>query len=93
MNVAKLYNIPWDEHSKYEFDHLIPRCLGGADDEKNLFPEILSGPWNAHIKDKVEVRACSMVCNGKLDLKETQNAFQADWVSLYKQLFPDLGDK
>ena len=88
--VAKQYNIPWELRAEYEFDHLIPRCLGGADSRKNLFPQYRKGNEGALIKDKTERRACVMVCKGQLDLKETQLAFANDWVSLYKEIYSPL---
>lgn len=87
MNVAEWYNVPWDSRLAYEFDHLIPRCMGGADSEKNLFPQPRSGKWNAYVKDRLEMQACIMVCKGELELKETQSLFAKDWVKLYKRVF------
>lgn len=53
-----------------EFDHLIPRELGGADDVRNLWPQ----PWfDAHIKDKTENDLHVMVCNGIISLKFAQD--------------------
>ena len=88
MNVSKYYNIPWENRADYEYDHLIPKCIGGADSEKNLFPQRRTGPWNAYMKDRLEIKTCKMICKGELDLKKTQNAFASNWVSLYRQLFP-----
>ena len=45
----------YDAHHKdYEFDHLIPNCLGGASVKENIWPQPLTGPWNAHDKDRLE---------------------------------------
>jgi hypothetical protein len=33
------YGLPTGPHNDYEVDHLIPLCLGGADDDKNLWAE------------------------------------------------------
>jgi len=88
--VSEQYNVPWELRAEYEFDHLIPRCLGGADSVKNLFPQYRKGYMSALIKDKAERRACVMVCKGELDLKETQQRFASDWVSLYKEIYPVL---
>jgi hypothetical protein len=52
-----------------EFDHLIPRELGGADDIKNLWPQ----PWtDAQKKDKLENQLHKSVCSGRMTLKEAR---------------------
>src|SRR5271168_3872578 len=33
------YGLPPGPHPDYEIDHLIPLGIGGADDDKNLWPE------------------------------------------------------
>ena len=85
--VAKTYNLDWNDRSLVEFDHLIPRCLGGADTDANLWPQKLEGPWGAYVKDKLERKVCKMVCNGDLDLKETQQLMATNWVSLYRRVY------
>lgn len=74
--VAEAYGVPWSKHGDYEFDHLIPRSLGGADDVKNLWPQ----PWaSAYKKDALEVRLGKLVCAGQLDLATAQAAIANDW--------------
>lgn len=52
-----------------EFDHLIPRSLGGADDVRNLWIQ----NWaEARRKDRVEVALHRAVCRGDLPLAEAQ---------------------
>lgn len=64
------YSIPWKDHNLYEVDHLISRELGGADDVKNLWPQI----WpEARMKDKEENQLHNEVCAGKLTLSEAQD--------------------
>lgn len=59
--VFTLYGIPWENRKLYEVDHLIPRELGGADDVRNLWPQL----WlDAHLKDKEENRLYRVVCMG-----------------------------
>jgi hypothetical protein len=61
---------------------LIPPCLGGADDDKNLWPEprrSIEKEWPADVKDDREHRRCEMVCDGELDLREAQREISADW--------------
>jgi hypothetical protein len=86
--VSNHYGIDFDtEKSLYEYDHLIPRCLGGADTVKNLFPLPRTGAWNAYDKNRLERQACIMVCKGKLELERTQNLFAKNWIRLYREIF------
>lgn len=53
-----------------EFDHLIPRELGGADDVRNLWPQ----RWTeAHVKDQEENRLHRAVCAGTLTLQQARD--------------------
>jgi hypothetical protein len=36
------YGLPDGRHPDYEIDHLIPLGIGGADDDRNLWPEPLA---------------------------------------------------
>jgi hypothetical protein len=68
-DVFARYRIPYEKHALYELDHLIPRELGGADDEANLWPE----PWaDAHQKDKQENALHVAVCRGTVSLEAAQ---------------------
>jgi hypothetical protein len=58
--VFRLYGVPYKEHPNYELDHLIPRCLGGADEVRNLWPQPLA---EAKVKDAIEAAVCRRVCN------------------------------
>lgn len=70
QHVAAAYGVKWADRANYEFDHLIPRSLGGADDILNLWPQ----PWpEAKIKDKEEARLHRAVCAGTVSLSEAQN--------------------
>jgi hypothetical protein len=72
--VLRLYGLPLDAAKLVEFDHLIPRELGGADDVRNLWPQ----PWpEAHKKDREENRLHRAVCSGEISLREAQNAMRA----------------
>lgn len=79
--VAKAYNIQWEDRSRYEFDHLIPRSLGGADSVRNLWPQLWS---SARRKDVLEVRLGKLVCSGKLSLRTARSAIRSDWVKAYR---------
>jgi hypothetical protein len=69
--VARRYGVPWAKHRLYEFDHLIPRELGGADDVRNLWPQILDP--DARLKDREENRLHRAVCAGQLALSSAQD--------------------
>lgn len=63
-----------------EFDHLISRELGGADDVKNLWPQ----PWaSAKMKDQLENKLHALVCKGTITLATAQRAIADDWVAAY----------
>ncbi len=57
--IAASYGVPWSQYARYEFDHLIPRELGGADDIRNLWPQVWA---DAHRKDVEENRLHRAVC-------------------------------
>ena len=64
-------------HPAYEVDHLIPLELGGApSDIRNLWPESIAG---AKEKDKVENKLHTLVCSGRLSLRQAQNAIAQNW--------------
>ena len=83
-HVALAYGIPWSQHSRYEFDHLIPRELGGADLESNLWPQPYEGTFNAHQKDKLENFLHKSVCEGKMTLEFAQESIRTDWIASFR---------
>jgi len=84
-NVAKAYHVPWAQRARFEFDHLISRELGGADDERNLWPQPKFGARTAGQKDVLENKLHRMVCSGELTLGAAQEAIRADWWSAYQR--------
>lgn len=68
--VFAAYGIPYSHHAQYELDHLIPRELGGADDVRNLWPELWA---DAHRKDHEENRLHQAVCAGTVTLADAQD--------------------
>jgi hypothetical protein len=78
---------PFCKPSGCEIDHLISRELGGADDVKNLWPQSYSGPWNAHLKDRVENRLHKEVCTGTITLDEARAGIVKDWTAEYRKYF------
>jgi hypothetical protein len=78
---------PYEDHaSEYEIDHRCPVCLGGASVVENLWPQPYDGPFNAHMKDKLEVHVRAEVIVGTLTLKQGQDIFFGDWIDAYRKL-------
>jgi hypothetical protein len=82
--VAAAYGVPWADRHQYEFDHFIPRELGGADDVRNLWPEPLTGAHNAHMKDRLENALHRRVCAGEMSLADAQESIRTDWVASFR---------
>jgi hypothetical protein len=68
-----------------EIDHLVPLLLGGANDPQNLFPQAYQGLWNAHHKDRLEVRMKRLVCADQVGLVDAQAIFMENWIDGYKK--------
>lgn len=78
------YGIPWADAGKYEDDHDVPLCLGGADTLENRWPQPRYGTWTAGMKDHLETLACSRVCHDMMPLAEAQAWFTGpDWREAY----------
>lgn len=70
----------------YEEDHLIPLGLGGSPTSpQNLWPEPLAGPWNAHVKDRLENYLHEQVCAGWMPLAKAQREITRDWIAAYER--------
>jgi hypothetical protein len=54
QEVAAHYGIPQSEWGNYEFDHLIPLCIGGDSHVDNLWPQPRGNPNGSDDKDKLE---------------------------------------
>jgi len=69
-----------------EVDHLIPIYVGGANDITNLWPQPYEGqPWNARMKDRLEVKLHNLVCDGTLTLDQAQREISTNWIDAYKK--------
>ncbi len=79
------YGITSHAPGAYEVDHLISLELGGSNSLKNLWPESYSGDWNAHIKDKLENKLHSLVCDGSLNLATAQHEIATNWIAAYQK--------
>lgn len=68
--VAAFYGVAWSARRSYEFDHLVPRELAGADAVANLWPQPLA---EAHVKDVRENQLHRAVCRGEVTLEAAQD--------------------
>jgi hypothetical protein len=68
-----------------DLDHLVPVALGGSNDPDNLWPMRGKDEFTPAAKAQLAERLKQMVCDGKLSLKDAQNAFKKDWTKTYKQ--------
>lgn len=82
--VAAAYGVSWEDRRLYEFDHLVPRSLGGADHELNLWPQAWAGQHGARKKDRLEVKLGKLVCNGTVTLAFAQETIRTDWIAAYR---------
>jgi hypothetical protein len=68
-----------------ELDHLVPVALGGSNDPENLWPIHSAGDMTPAAKARLAEKLKAMVCDGKMSLKDAQNAFKKDWTKAYTQ--------
>lgn len=83
------YHVPLSASRDYELDHLIPRCLGGADTDANLWPQTREGRWNADRKDELEREACRLACKDRYNQSAVmmfQRMFATEWPTLAAEL-------
>jgi hypothetical protein len=55
----------------------------------NLWPEPFSGPWNAYLKDDLEIWLYDQVCAGTMSLHDAQEQIASNWIEAYKRAFGD----
>ena len=81
LQLLKARGETWVSAPKYQLDHIIPLCLGGAPtDPSNLQLEPID---EAYRKDRVEIQAMRCVCVGKVMLEEAQRDLSTDWQAAY----------
>jgi len=73
--------------SPYEVDHRISLMIGGTNHRSNLVLQEYCGPYNAHMKDKLELYVRKQICTGKVTLQEGQAMLYLDWKSEYDKAF------
>jgi hypothetical protein len=81
------YHVPAADIGRTEYDHLVPLSLGGADDVRNLWPQVSDIPargWR-NSKDAVEQRLWTAVCvDQKVALTDAQAQMSRDWTAAEK---------
>lgn len=70
-----------------EVDHLLARELGGSDTVDNLWVQSYRGPWNAHMKDRLETKVHKLICTGAMTLAKARASFRSDWTKLYREVY------
>jgi hypothetical protein len=86
------YGLPPGPHPDFEIDHLIPLGVGGADDDRNKWPEprrSVEPVWNAEAKDRLEMKLHDMICGGDIDPVDAQAAYTNDWTAAYRKYVSD----
>ena len=77
-----------------ELDHRGPICAGfeptgpkrKVEPLKQLWLQPYQGKWNAHRKDKLEVKVCKQLCDREITLHEAQKIFlDPDWTVHYQE--------
>lgn len=56
----------------YQWDHIASLCLGGADNDANVWLQPIE---EALLKDQLEREVCKAVCSGQMSLAEGQRIF------------------
>lgn len=88
QTVFASYGADYDRAAEYELDYLITPELGGTSDAGNLWPQPYSRtPWNAYVKDELELHFHRLACDGEIDFVTAQREIAADWIAAYKRYF------
>jgi hypothetical protein len=85
--VLAAYGVAWADRGQYVVDHLVPRELGGADTEANLWPQT---PAEAYTKDRLEGALHRRVCAGEMALAFAQDVIRNDWQAAYRLYVPQV---
>jgi protein tyrosine phosphatase (PTP) superfamily phosphohydrolase (DUF442 family) len=88
QQVAASYNVPQSTWSNYEFDHLIPLCIGGDSSVDNLWPQP-RGATESDGKDKLENELFNQMSAGTIKQKDAVQKIY-DWFKGYAARHPEL---
>ncbi len=87
-HVFERYRIASPKPKTYEVDYLISPALGGATAIQNLWPvPYAEGAWTSRVKDALEDRLRTLVCEGKIDLATAQREISTNWIAAYRKYF------
>jgi hypothetical protein len=80
------YNFHGDTSTAdYEEDHLISLELGGSPTSpKNLWPEPYDAREGARVKDRIENKLHTLVCDGAISLRTARRAIATNWWRAYQ---------
>jgi protein tyrosine/serine phosphatase len=88
--IAKAYgNIPKSDWSNYEFDHLLPLCIGGNSSIDNLWPQPHGTVGGSEDKDKLEDELYKEMAAGTITQKAAVQQIY-DWFKGYTAAHPEL---
>lgn len=88
QGVFERYGADYRRSAEYELDYLITPELGGNSDARNLWPQPYARtPWNAYVKDELELHFHRLACDGKVDFATAQREIATDWIGAYKRYF------
>jgi 5-methylcytosine-specific restriction endonuclease McrA len=97
VNKCPLTSLKGKRVRRLEIDHLIPRSIGGADDEQNLWPQCYeqvnpdkSKQENgAHKKDRLETYIHAQLCKTPSEalLDKYQREIKFNWISFYHEIY------
>jgi hypothetical protein len=88
QSVFESYGADYRHSADYELDYLITPELGGTSDARNLWPQpYVRTPWNAYVKDELELHFHRLVCDGRIDFVTAQREISTDWIAAYKRYF------
>lgn len=88
LHVFEQYRIANPKPKTYEVDYLIGPGLGGATAIQNLWPvPYAEGAWTSRVKDALEDRLRTLVCEGQIDLATAQREISTNWIAAYRKYF------
>ncbi len=87
--VSRWYGVDWEDHSLYQYDHLLSLCLGGSNALTNVWPML----WDeARKKAGMEAALCRRLANGEVSqaqaVQEELSWFKENAPEALRGLYP-----
>lgn len=79
-DLLRAQGLDWSHAPEFQLDHTMPICLGGHPSDPANFQ--LQPIEEAYRKDRIEWKACCLVCSGQITLADAQAAM-VDWQAAY----------